>query len=329
MHTRENALNEWLKTEISSPYMLTPLAGDASFRRYYRLQFAQQSRIVMDAPPEKESLTAFIKIAQSLAHQGIHTPKIYAIQQTQGFLLLEDLGDDLMLGLLTSKTVDLLYKNALATLQKLHQISYAELQLPQFDQMHIQAELSLFSEWFLNAYLDIQLNTDELLMLQNTFTWISEQLSAQPQVFVHRDYHSRNLMVLNDQSIGVIDFQDAVVGPFTYDLVSLLKDCYIQWPPEKVMNWLRQFFDEIPNTYYYSFSDFVRAFDICGLQRHLKVLGIFCRLHLRDHKSGYLRDLPLTFNYTMNCLENYPELQSLHELMLNKIKQPFFEKIAK
>lgn len=329
MHTRENALNEWLKTEISSPFTLTPLAGDASFRRYYRLQFADQTRIVMDAPPEKESLASFIKIAQSLAQQGIHTPKIYGIQQAQGFLLLEDLGDELMLGLLTSETVDALYKNALSTLQKLHQCTYHELQLPRFDQTHIQTELNLFSEWFLNAYLEIQLNADDQHMLHDTFTWIGEQLLVQPQVFVHRDYHSRNLMVLNDYSIGVIDFQDAVVGPFTYDLVSLLKDCYIQWPREKIMNWLQHFFEQMPNRYNYSFSEFVRAFDICGLQRHLKVLGIFCRLHLRDHKSGYLQDLPLTFNYTMNCLENYPELQFLHKLMLNKIQQPFFEKIAK
>jgi aminoglycoside/choline kinase family phosphotransferase len=330
MHTRQNELNNWLEGIFgNTPFNLTPLAGDASFRRYYRLHSGELSRVVMDAPPDKETITSFINISNRLAAIGIHTPAIIAVEHSQGFILLEDLGDELLLRALTQDNADKLYTAAISTLLHMQQCPTTQPQLPIFDKTFMLQELTLFREWFLQAYLSLQLNTSEILLLKETFDWLTTQIAMQPQVFIHRDYHSRNLIVIgqtNPLEIGVIDFQDAMHGPFTYDLVSLLKDCYIQWPREQVISWLTLFHQKLIPAHDWSFMAFTRGFDLCGLQRHLKVLGIFCRLHLRDNKEAYLRDLPLTFNYVNACLESYSELQPFYQFMQERVYLPFIEK---
>ncbi len=330
MHTRQNELNKWLEGIFgNTPFTLVPLAGDASFRQYFRLHYGELTRVVMDAPPDKETITSFINIGNKLATIGIHTPKILAFEQAQGFILLEDLGDELLLRALSRNNAEQLYTAAMTTLLHIQQCPTTHPQLPDFDKNFMLQELSLFHEWFLHAYLELQLNANERLLLNETFDWLATQIMAQPYVFIHRDYHARNLIVIgqkNPVDIGVIDFQDAMRGPFTYDLVSLLKDCYIQWPREQVIHWLTHFHHKTPHKYAWSLTEFIRGFDLCGLQRHLKVLGIFCRLHLRDNKAAYLRDLPLTFNYVSACLENYNELQPLYHFMQQRVYLPFIEK---
>ena len=325
MNTRQTELNEWLIPLINdSAFTVVPLAGDASFRRYFRLHQDSQTRVIMDAPPDKEGLDSFIHVANLLAKQGIHTPAVYAVDYAQGFALLEDLGDDLLLNKISNNNADMVYTMAMQTLLTMQHTPTTHPQLPLFDQAFMLTELNVFREWFLTAYLAIQPTYEEQSVINQTFDWLTQQISQQPYVFIHRDYHSRNLIVV-DNALGVIDFQDAMQGPFTYDLVSLLKDCYIQWPHEQLMRWVAYFHAHLPVETKMSLAEFNRAFDLCGLQRHLKVLGVFCRLHLRDQKPAYLQDLPLTFHYTMACLERYEELQPFYRLM-QQIVQPHFLK---
>jgi len=326
MHARENALKEWLiHTLKQQDFQLAPLAGDASFRRYFRLRYNGLSQIVMDAPPAKEDLRAFIHIAQTLEKADVHTPKVLAINSDEGFLLLSDLGDELLLNVLGPETVDTHYHQAIKTLFKIQTCSINDPLLAPFDETHMLKEMSLCSEWFFQTYLALNLNQDECTLVQQTMEWIAKEVAQQPLTFIHRDYHSRNLMLLAEQvdpALGVIDFQDAMRGPFTYDLVSLLKDCYISWPRGKVLEWVEFFYTHSALTTDYSLSEFIRAFDLCGLQRHLKVLGIFCRLYLRDQKPGYLKDLPLTLKYVLECTETYEELHPFFQFLQMKVYLP-------
>lgn len=321
MHNRENALKKWLNTIYPETYFkIKPLAGDASFRRYFRLELDNTTQIIMDAPPKKEGLLPFVNIGKTLSDIGVITPKIHAINYADGFAILDDLGDTLFLNALSTFDKDLLYITAMHTLCHIHQkIKVGESTLPIFDKDFILAELSLFQDWFLKAYLNMQLTSAEIELLKTTFTWLCQEIMQQPQVFVHRDYHSRNLMILDQKNdaikLGVIDFQDAMLGPITYDLVSLLKDCYVKWPEEQITQWLLNFYQLSAIEEFYSFKEFSRAFHICGLQRHLKVLGIFSRLHLRDNKSNYLNDLPLTLNYVMESLQAFEELKPFYNFM--------------
>jgi len=332
MHTRQNALNKWLKKTLGqTQFTLLPLAGDASFRQYFRLQYGNVTRVVMDAPPDKEAVNPFINIGNRLSTIGIHTPAIHAVDTVNGFLLLEDLGDQLFLNVLNHDNAHVLYTGAISTLLKLQQCPTSQPQLPHFDTSFMLNEISLFREWFLQAHLGLQLCSEDNKLLDSTFNWLVSQIATQPQAFIHRDYHSRNLLVVdqtNPHDLGVIDFQDAMHGPFTYDIVSLLKDCYIQWPREQTLHWLNLFYRNLSIEHHYSFTEFTRAFDLCGLQRHLKVLGVFCRLHLRDNKPAYLRDLPLTLNYVTACLESYPELQPLYHFIEQSVYRPFLEKMS-
>ncbi len=324
MQTRQNALNEWLKTILGeSDYTIAPLAGDASFRRYYRLHTHGLTRVVMDAPPEKEALKPFIHVANLLSNNNIITPCIYAVDYTQGFALLEDLGDKLLLSAINTENANTLYSLAMKTLVQMQTTPCSE--LPAFDTTFMKNELTVFKQWFLNAWLNIHLSNHDEQILDQAFEWLTTQIATQPQVFIHRDYHSRNLMLVGD-TIGVIDFQDAMSGPYTYDLVSLLKDCYIHWPTEQVTQWLIDYQQHMPAHLACHLQDFQRAFDLCGLQRHLKVLGVFCRLHLRDHKPAYLRDLPLTLNYVMTCAAKYEELQPFYHFMQQNVQQLFQQK---
>ncbi|MFA6301648.1 MAG: phosphotransferase [Legionella sp.] len=321
MHERENALNQWLVTLLpDKAYELNSLCSDASFRRYFRLQYDGLSRVVMDAPPAKESLEPFIQVAQTLSQFGVPTPEILAQDQQQGFLLLGDFGDQLLLHSLTKDNADLYYKKAITTLLKIQTCSTAG--LAAFDHAFMLKEMNLCNEWFFEAYLNLNLNINEQELVQNTMQWIAAELAQQAQVFIHRDYHSRNLMLIENNALGVIDFQDAMRGPITYDLVSLLKDCYISWPRAKVLAWIEFFYNNNPLAQTQSLSEFIRAFDLCGIQRHLKVLGVFGRLKLRDNKNGYIKDLPLTLKYVLDCAESYTELRPLFELIQKRVYLP-------
>lgn len=327
MHNRQNALNKWLEKVLApSKFTLHPLAGDASFRRYFRLHYNSMTQVVMDAPPDKEALQPFLAVAGLLSTAGVRTPQIHAVDKEQGFTLLDDFGDALLLNHLNVETANQLYPMAMNTLIKMQQCStQATSQLPIFDKRFIMYELNVFREWFLDAYLKIKLTAAEEKLLDETFAQLCDAILQQPKCFIHRDYHSRNIMLLAEEeehALGIIDFQDAMLGPFTYDLVSLLKDCYIQWPREQVMKWLTTFHGQAPSATGWSLSAFTRAFDWCGLQRHLKVLGVFSRLYLRDNKANYLQDLPLTHHYVMACLETYEELHPFYQFMQNRIRLP-------
>ncbi|MDI9819368.1 MULTISPECIES: aminoglycoside phosphotransferase family protein [unclassified Legionella] len=327
MQNRQNALNKWLgELFAQARFTLTPLAGDASFRRYFRLHTHNSSQIVMDAPPEKESLESFLAVNELLIQLGIDVPRIQAVDKEQGFAILDDLGDELLLGKLSTGTASRLYTAAMDVLLTMQQCPVPSLnRLPAFDKQFMLQELAIFKEWFLHAYLEIRLDPGEENLLNETFNWLSNQISMQPQVFIHRDYHSRNLMLLHESGkikLGVIDFQDAMRGPFTYDLVSLLKDCYIQWPHEQVIFWLEHFYQHSSIAQQWTIKDFIGGFDLCGLQRHLKILGVFARLYLRDNKANYLKDLPLTLHYILACLERYNELQPFYHFMQNRVHLP-------
>ncbi|KTD13586.1 putative phosphotransferase [Legionella gratiana] len=327
MHARENALKEWLIYTLKHQgFHLTSLAGDASFRRYFRLQYNGLTYVVMDAPPGKEDLEPFIRIAQTLKKAGIPIPEIIAVNLKQGFLLLSDLGDQLLLSDLRLETANKYYHQAIETLIKIQSCSIHDPMLPSFDKLHMLKEMNLCNEWFFKSYLALDLNQEELTLVQQTMDWVATEVAQQPLTFIHRDYHSRNLMLIKERSevvLGVIDFQDAMCGPLTYDLVSLLKDCYIAWPRTQILEWVNFFYTKQSiAANHYSLPEFIRAFDLCGLQRHLKVLGIFCRLYLRDNKPGYIKDLPLTLKYVLECTEIYEELHPFFHFLQMRVYLP-------
>lgn len=312
----EMSLSEWVERFLpdlyrpGTPLSMVPLCGDAGFRSYYRVS-SRPTLLAVSAPPEHENNAAFVNIALLLKAQGVHAPRIIAVDYAQGYLLLEDFGDQLLLPLLNEQTVDVLYTKAESALQAIQQIDVSGHPLADYDRSMLLAEMNLFPEWFVGKLLGIELSVPEQQLLSTTFEILVDSALSQPQVLVHRDYHSRNLMLLENNDIGVIDFQDAVTGPFTYDLVSLLRDCYIRWSAELVsrraLNYYRRAVAAGIATPV-SDKQFFRWFDLMGLQRHIKVLGIFARLYLRDGKAGYLNDLPLVIRYTLEQLDSYPEL---------------------
>jgi aminoglycoside/choline kinase family phosphotransferase len=327
MHERESALREWIKQTIKcDDFTLNPLPGDASFRRYFRLHHQDKSQVIMDAPPVKEDIKPFIHIATVLHKAGVKVPELITINLEQGFLLLDDLGDTSLLNKLNEHTVDFYYKQAMDTLLQIQHCSVNDPLLPSFDKTFMLKEMHLCLDWFFDAYLKINLSEIERDLFKSTMDWLATSVAEQPIVFIHRDYHSRNLMLIEQQqveSIAVIDFQDAMRGPITYDLVSLLKDCYVTWPRVRILDWVTYFYEQHPlASSHYTLPEFVRAFDLCGLQRHLKVLGVFCRLSIRDGKSRYLADLPLTLNYVLECAEFYEELHPLLNLFQSRVFLP-------
>jgi aminoglycoside/choline kinase family phosphotransferase len=327
MQTRQNVLENWINTiHNCANFTLTPLAGDASFRRYFRLNTAQKSMIVMDAPPESEPITPFVTIGNILKNNGVNTPSIEAVEIEQGFVLLQDFGDELFLNVVDTQNADFLYKKSLDTLILMQNCPYED--LPHFGAAFMQQELGLFITWFIDQFLKIKLSNDDKNIIDTLFSTLVTEINKAPQAFIHRDFHSRNLMVIaaDPLEIGVLDFQDAMQGPITYDLVSLLKDCYISWPIEQIDAWVEYFYQQSSLVTYFSIEDFRKSFDYCGFQRHLKVLGIFCRLYLRDNKPGYLKDLPLVFKYVVDGLQNYPQLSSFTDFMINKITPVFHKK---
>ncbi len=289
--------------------VLLPVAGDASNRRYFRLQLQGRTVITVEAPPATEKNREFLAIRQLLERAGVRVPKLLAADLEKGFLLLEDLGDQLLLGELQAATADSQYTQALAILRELAAVDPKALaSLPVYDRALLAEEFSRFPTWFLQRLLGLELTNTELHLLAELDGLLIGSALAQPQVLVHRDFHSRNLMCLTDGELALIDFQDAVVGPITYDPVSLLKDCYIQWPRERVEAWALAHRDalraagRLPSV---SDATFLRWLDWMGLQRHLKVLGTFARLYLRDGKSAYLQDLPLVIAYIREVLASH------------------------
>ena len=310
---RISLLTQWLNSlaegNFSAPL---PASADASFRRYFRVHdaAANTSRIVMDAPPDKEDCSAFIHVTQLLRGVEVNAPAILAQDLATGFLLLEDLGSEPYLGLLDDHSAERLYADAISAVIKMQGINN---HLPEYSDQRLQDEMALFESWYLNRHLDVTLNAAQQDTLAQCFKLLIDNATQQPQVFVHRDYHSRNLMRTSSNNPGVIDYQDAVIGPVTYDLVSLFKDCYIEWPRPRVEAWLKNYL--AASQLNVDFDTLLRWFDLMGVQRHLKVLGIFARLNYRDGKAQYLDDLPLTLKYVVDACAQYTELKPLHELL--------------
>ena len=324
---RLTQLSLWSQDQLGQTVSLSPVSGDASFRRYFRAQ-TQDGRhfIAMDAPPEKENSRPFVEICQHLLNNEIPVPSIHAVSLQQGFMLLEDFGDEQLLSHLHAESVELLYGEALRILSTL-QIHVPHTHLPSYDKALLSREMGLFKEWYIGRHLQRQLSQIENQTLQKTEQILIESALAQPQVFVHRDYHSRNLMLIeqaDEVALGVIDFQDAVSGPITYDLASLLRDCYIAWPDEDVLKWVYTYYEKLKsaNIIRCDASTFIRWFDLMGIQRHMKAVGIFSRLNYRDNKPSYLDDIPRTLDYIINASQRYPELEAFSTLIQCLIENP-------
>jgi aminoglycoside/choline kinase family phosphotransferase len=307
MTQKMQLLLDWLKTQLPhTDVNLRPLKGDASFRRYFRLTTPDKNYIAVDSPPATENNEAFVKISQAYLNLGLRVPEVISYDLEQGFLLLTDLGDNVLFQLLNSDNADNYYKKSLIELDK---IQNCDLALPHFDANFMGIELKNFQDWLLDKHLNIKLTPITHRVIQKTFDVLLHSATSQPQCSIHRDYHSRNLMVLDNENIGILDFQDAMTGPITYDLVSLIRDCYIDWPQEKVMEWALFFHDTFLKKKLPSQEQFCRYLDLMGIQRHLKASFIFARKYHRDSVDHYLKDIPRTLNYIVTVSDNYAELR--------------------
>lgn len=322
---RKELLQDWLHQVLpNESFNLTIASADASFRRYFRIHTARATYIAMDAPPPQEDCKPFVHAAQILLKAGLHVPEIFAQNIEHGFLLLSDLGDTTYLSRLNTGSADALYRDAWTALIKMQLASQADV-FPPYDEALLIREMQLFPDWYIEKHLATTLEDADRQVLHSTFALLNRNILAQSQVYVHRDYHSRNLMVCVDESQnpGILDFQDAVYGPITYDLVSLFKDAYIYWEEERVLDWTVRYWQEarraglaVPT----DFAEFYRDFEWMGVQRHIKVLGIFARLYHRDGKDGYLKDMPLVMDYLRRACARYIELRPLLRL-LDKIEK--------
>nr|WP_283104994.1 phosphotransferase [Shewanella dokdonensis] len=316
-------LQQWLACQFAVPITVSLISGDASFRRYFRVMVGTQSYIVADSPPEKLDNQPFLALADAYLQAQIPVPEIIAVDVTQGFILQQDLGDQQLLSLLNIDNVSDWYRQALALLPQIAKVTSSQAgPLPLYDAAFVQRELAIFPEWLLQQHWQLSLTGDEQQLLQQVFALLTENVLAQPRVGMHRDFHSRNLMV-RQQRLYVIDFQDAVQGPLTYDAVSLLRDCYIRWP-DSVVDKLRDgFYQQCQQQQLLdsqvSVAQFNRWFDLMGLQRHLKAAGIFARLLHRDGKSGYIKDIPLTLEYVADISERYPELKDFGDWVRQRL----------
>ena len=315
---RAEQLRRWLNVTLGGEVRIAPASDDASFRRYFRIRRggSQASLIAMDAPPDRESCAQFVRVAGLFAEAGVHVPAVHAQDLAQGFLLLSDLGDTTYLDALDERSAGPLYGHALDALLRIQLASRAGA-LPDYDRALLEKELRLFPEWYVSRQLRRELAPAQVEALESVFAAILVNNLAQARAFVHRDYHSRNLM-LCDPCPGILDFQDAVYGPITYDLVSLLRDAYIAWEEERVIDWTVRYWEKARDARLPvagDFSDFYRDFEWMGAQRQLKVLGIFARLSLRDGKSGYLKDQPRVMGYLRRTCGRYRELAPLARLL--------------
>jgi aminoglycoside/choline kinase family phosphotransferase len=298
------------------PATLTAASSDASFRRYFRWEGAGRSFVVMDAPPPQENCKPFVDIAFLLAKSGINVPKIYAEDLERGFLLLNDLGNKTFLDVIDSENADALFGDALQALLAFQQLPMVA-PLPSYDVALLRRELELFPEWYVKRELGIEFDAAQQQQWQSVSDLLIDSALAQPKVLVHRDYMPRNLM-LSEPNPGVLDFQDAVYGPVTYDVTCLFKDAFLSWPEERVRGWLENYWQQasalnIPVQPV--LEDFLRASDLMGVQRHLKVIGIFARICHRDGKPRYLADVPRFFSYIEAVIARRPELADLQALL--------------
>lgn len=315
---RLQQLTEWLHGLFPGQTLeLAPASADASFRRYFRATFpGGETRIIMDAPPQHEDCKPFLHIAKLFEDAGTHVPHVYAQDLAQGFLLLSDLGSTTYQQALNQGNARELYGASTDALL-LIQLASRDNELPLYDEALLRRELNLFPEWYVAQHLGITLSAKQQEALEKVFRRILDNNLAQPRVYVHRDYHSRNLM-FTEPNPGILDFQDAVYGPITYDLVSLFKDAYIKWDEEQIMDWLIRYWEKARRAglpVHGDFGEFYRDYEWMGVQRHLKVLGIFARLYHRDGKEGYLKDMPLVFEYLYNACTRYIDLKPLQLLL--------------
>ena len=324
---RFEEIRAWLTGTLHWPrdVRLEPASADASFRRYFRAWRADGStRIVMDAPPAHEDTAPYLKVTRLLAACGVHVPTVEAADAARGYLLLEDLGTTPLLGpLQAGADADALYGDALAALARI-QLRGGEgaRDLAPYDAAVLEREMRLLPEWYLARHLGLEPRAEDRDVFASAEAFLVREALAQPVVLVHRDYHSRNLMVTSQRSPGIIDFQDALAGPVGYDLASLLEDCYIAWPRERVVGWLAAYRARLLAEGGPAGSgndEFLRWFDLIGLQRHIKVLGIFARLCHRDGKHGYLNDLPLTLRYVLDAAARFPELAHFHAWAVRRL----------
>ena len=318
---RKKLLQIWIKECISEDFTLNDASADASFRRYYRVKTTKKSLILMDAPPDKESISDYLKIGIEMVNQGINAPKVFYKNQKLGFILMEDFGDKTFLKEFSLQGLKDLYIRAIDNIINM-QLLLKINNLEQFTHKKLYTEICLFNEWYLDKYKKINLSSKEIADLEIIFKKVISDNVAQNQCFVHRDYHSRNLMVLENNDLGILDFQDAVLGPMTYDLVSLLKDAYIELAEEDVIDLVINFWEKAVEKSLLQkgdFSDFYMQYELMGVQRHLKVLGIFSRLSIRDHKNNYLEDIPLVEKYLLKASERYQFLSPLKKILLRSM----------
>lgn len=331
---RRELLTRWVNEDLKLPgSRIEPASADASFRRYFRVLHAAQSYIVMDAPPEKEDLRPFLRAAQMLLDVGVNVPQVLARDLPRGFLLLGDLGSSQYLDALKAaagdeRRVDALYRDALDSLLRIQvRGRTAAAALPAYDGANLMREMSLMPEWFFGRHLGLRVDSPVAAMLERLSELLVQNAAEQPASLVHRDYHSRNLMVCERGNPGILDFQDAVLGPVTYDLVSLFKDCYIRWPAARVQAWALRYRQQLTGAGIPAGRDdaqFLQWFDWMGLQRHIKVLGIFARLWYRDGKRGYLKDLPLVLDYVRETAQRYPQTAGFAAFIQQRV-DPLFD----
>lgn len=315
---RQQKISAWLSDLFpGKPFELTPASADASFRRYLRVRFADDTtRVVMDAPPAHEDCRPWLHVQQLFHAAGVHVPEVLASDLDHGFLLLSDLGSTTYLNAFDADNPPALYRDATDALVRI-QLASTPGQLPAYDRALLKRELDLFPDWYIARHLRVELTPAQRETLAAAFEKILAVNLAEPAVFVHRDYHSRNLMVA-EPNPGIVDFQDAVYGPISYDLVSLLRDAYVEWPEELVLDWAVRYWEKARKAglpVRADFGDFYRDFEWMGVQRHIKVLGIFARLCHRDGKDGYLRDMPLVAKYLRAACARYRDLGPLLKLL--------------
>jgi hypothetical protein len=305
-------IKAWLKTTPYKEYKISIASADASFRKYYRLTNAEKTFILMDSSLEKDSLAPFLDVTQRLLDVGINAPTIFEKNLNEGFLIIEDFGNTNYLDILNDNNYETLYSKAINVIITMQNADATN--LPLYDKAFLHFEMDLMKEWYLEKNLKITLSEVQKNVIKNTLDAISDVVLCQPQnVFVHRDYHSRNIMLTKDDKIAVIDYQDAMNGAITYDLVSLLKDCYISYERQEIEKLALEFRNK--KGLDASDAEFLKWFDFMGMQRHIKVLGIFSRLYLRDGKDGYLKDIPLTLKYTIDAASRYEETRELAKLL--------------
>ena len=312
MNEQRPSLSSWLRHAFGDDdFSFSRLAGDASFRRYFRIARKGRRLLAVDMPPHKENVKAFVEITQMLEKAGLLVPHIHECSLRHGFLLIDDFGDDLLSTRIADDSADGIYRTAIDDLIRLQSIATDG--LPPYDVRLLVEEMQIFTDWYCIRHLGMDIGKRRRARIDAAYHRLAQAAAAQPQVFVHRDYHSRNLICTGTNRIAIIDYQDAVRGPVSYDLVSLLKDCYIKWPRERCRQWI---------DYYLARAkveadpgEFVRWFDLMGVQRHLKAAGIFARLHHRDQKDGYLKDIPRTLSYITDLAgELQPNEPALDEL---------------